>query len=156
MEMIKNWAFSVSVAAITGGMLNMIFPDFGTQKTFRAIVSVFFISVLISPLAKIEIPEFGIFSKNELIREEQDENEFIGNSEAALEKRIAAIARESLQEKGYFPKDISLKVNISAEGSIDIIEFSVFAQNGADGEEMKKIVFEKTGIEPEIVFSEGK
>ena len=77
MEQIKTWAFSVCLAVVCGAILNMLAPEGNLQKTFKCIISIFFLCVIIAPVSKIDIPNFKntekIFSE---INTETEENEF--------------------------------------------------------------------------------
>ena len=156
METVKNWAFSVCAASICGAVLNMILPEGSAQKTYKAVFCVFFLCVLVSLLSELEIPDFDFFSKNiDKIKEENiSGNEFSENSALMIENAVIADTEAILSEEGITAKDISIKINISENGGIDINKFILTLDFIADSDSLKEKIFQKTGIMPEIIISE--
>ncbi len=151
MEAVKNWAFSICAAAICGAVLNIVLPEGGAQKTYKTVLCVFFLSVLVSPLTQIEIPNFLEISDIEYNYTQITENEFTENSFEMIEEKILTDTKNLLREKGITPKDISVKVNISESGSIDINKFVLTLDENPFG--LSQEIYQKIGITPEIIVS---
>ena len=64
MENIRSWAFSLCVSAICGSLLNMLLPEGCGQKTFKAVLCIFLLCVILSPLKNMEVPDYGNFFIN--------------------------------------------------------------------------------------------
>lgn len=156
MEIVRNWAFSICAASVCGAILNMILPEGSTQKTYKAVFCVFFLCVLISPLSEFEIPDFEAITENidKIESENIENNEFSENSVSIIEDAVIKDAQSILAEEGIAAKDISVKINISENGGIDINKFVLTLDSVCDLDLLKKKIFQKTGIMPEIIISE--
>ena len=155
MEEIKSWAFSVCVASICGAIFNMLLPEGNLQKTLKCVISIYFLSVVISPFS--EIVSFD-FSKENIINidkysEYYDENEFDDITEASLEEKITEETKKILSEKEIDSGDIFIKVNISDENSINITKFTVILSGCENPDALKDEMKHRIGIEPEIILS---
>lgn len=153
MEAVKNWAFSVCCASVFCGILNLLLPEGSTQKIFRAVIYVFFLSVVVSTFSGFDFSDFGFALKDKTEEITLEDNKFSDISGEYIEFEIKSAAMGILESQGIEPEDISLKVNISAEGSIDIIDFTVTLPEGIIPEELSAKIYQKTGIEPEIIIS---
>lgn len=156
METVKNWAFSVCAASICGAVLNMILPEGSAQKTYKAVFCVFFLCVLIAPLSELKIPDFDSLAEsvNETKTEDMAENEFSESYISAMEKAVISDTKAVLSENGITAKDISIKINISGDGGIDINKFTLTLGSAENPGAIREKVYEKTGIMPEIIISE--
>ncbi len=157
MELFKDWAFSVCCAAVIGGIFNMMLLEGSLQKTFKIVLCVFFLCVVAAPLFKIDFSGFEIISENiydsEII---YGKNDFTENSLEFMESEIKTSALKILEEEGISAKDISVKINISENGSIDIIKFALTLDNAENTESIVEKIYRKIGIMPEITFSGDK
>lgn len=156
MEDIKIWAFSICSAAICGAVLNMILPEGSTQKIYKTVFSIFFLCILVSPVLKfdfenIDITEYKIYDTQHY---DISENEFSETYTKTIEQAIYSDVSNILEEYNIYPKDISVKINIFDDGSIDINKFTLTLDQNISLAEIKNRIKEKTGIEPEIIVSE--
>lgn len=151
MEMIKNWAFSLCVAAIVGSVMKMLLPDGGLQKTFKTVLCVFFLCVMLVPLSEIKIPDTKAFFKKYEYEISDFENSY-GASEEFIEKKLEESAFEVLGYEGILPEDIDAEVNISDEGDIYINKFVLSLNDGSNAEKAAKTLYQKIGIRPETVI----
>ncbi len=155
MDDMKNWAFSVCCAAISGGIISMIIPKENSLKIFKYVFYIFFLSVIISPLYEIEFSGINekLYFSNEKYVGVQEYDDFSDNSKKFIESAIVLDTQKQLSEFGYEAKDISVSVNIYENGSIDISKFAVTFEDIVNTNNIKKIIFEKTGLEPEIILT---
>jgi len=153
MEEIKNWAFSVCCASIAGGILNLLLPEGNVQKIYKTVFCVFFLCIIFSPLSEIKTVKID-FSENENFPEENfHENEFMQNSAEYIQNELVKSVNEILSEENLSAEDISVNVNISEEGSIDINKFALTFENFEDADSFSEKIYQKTGIKPEIIIS---
>lgn len=150
MEAIKSWAFSLCISAVVGSVMTFLLPEGSLQKTFKTVLCVFFLCVMLSPLSDIKLPKTDEFFRktktNEIIFTDSEEYEKF------LEDKIINSAEDALDEAGITAKDISLKINISKDGNIYINKFVLYLKEGTDAEKAAESVFKKAGIRPETVF----
>ena len=153
MESIKSWAFSVCCAAVIGTLLNMILPEGNLQRMFKCVFCVFFLCTVLTPLSKIEISDF-FDKKNEITDFNFEETDGINQStEKFLENKILSSVSETLSFEGISYEDIFIKINISDDGSIDINKFKLTIKNPEEEQKAFKLICDRVGVEPEIIFS---
>lgn len=155
MEQIKIWAFSICLASVCGAILNMLAPEGNFLKTFKCIISIFFLCVVIAPIFKTELPDFSsqekIFSEENI--ETYEENGVDKITEEVFEEQIESETEKILSEKELAFEDISVKVNILEDGSIDINKFTITFYQNVNFDSLKEELRQKIGIEPKIVVS---
>ena len=157
MEGVKNWAFSVCCAGITGGILELLLPAGSIQKIYKTVFAVFFLCVFISPLSEIEFDNiFDSFKFDKTDYVLSEENEFDDVSEKYIKNQIADTVKAVLAEEKIILKDMALDINISQEGGIYISKFVLIFDGTNIPDDIADKIFEKTGLLPEIVLSEEK
>ena len=152
---IKNWAFSVCCCVIVCGILNMILPEGSGSKIFKSVLCVFFLSVLLSPVSEFSYDILSLKNSGSDISFDYSENEnpFTDVSEEYLKKEIIKSTEEILNRQGIVPEDISIKINIQENKSIDINDFVIIVSEEQNTEELAERILKKTGIKPEIILS---
>ncbi len=155
MEEIKSWACSVCAAAVCGAVFKMMFPEGNLQKIFKCVICVFFLCTVISPLMEIELPDFKNIADSEYDFPKEN-TEFNDISAKVIEEQIIADTSELLLDDGIVLSDISVKINISGSGGIDINKFALTLDRNYDFNMIKEKVKQKIGIEPEIFVSGEK
>ena len=151
MEILKNWAFSICCASIAGGILNLFIPKGGTQAIYKTVFCVFFLCIVISPLADIRFPDVDIFNP-EITENETFENTFSATSEKYLENEIIASVEEILKNENIICDDIFVKVNISEDGSININKFVLTFKQLENADRLAEKIGRISGITPEILI----
>ena len=152
---IKNWAFSVCCCVIVCGILNMILPEGSGSKIFKSVLCVFFLSVLLSPVSEFSYDILSLKNSGSDITFDYSENKnpFTDVSEEYLKKEIIKSTEEILNRQGIVPEDISIKINIQENKSIDINDFVIIVSEEQNTEELAERILKKTGIKPEIILS---
>ena len=74
MDFLKDWAFSVCCAVLICGIFDILLPEGSFRKTFKVILSLFFICIVISPITKINFSDIKNDIKISSGAEEFDEN----------------------------------------------------------------------------------
>ena len=120
MESIQNWAFSLCIAAISGSVINIILPECQTQKTFKIVSCVFFMCAVISPLKDIDLSAINGYFETESIYNEHKISEFDAVSSEYIENQIIDTTKELLEGEGISAKEISVEINISENGGIEV------------------------------------
>lgn len=153
LDSIKDWAFSICVASICGTMMNIILPKGDLQKIFKTVYSVFFLCCILSPISNYIFSEadidFNFFNKDVIY--EISKNDIFANQNELLENEIQEKTIFFLEENNIKVKNISVKINILDEGSIEIDDFDISVISG-DEENIKNIVMQEIGLVPEIII----
>lgn len=155
MDAIKNWAFSICCTGIICGIINILVPEGSVQKTFKTVLSTFFICSIISPVVTmdlggtIDLSEF--FSDKEITYEEIY---FTDNSAEYIEAELYEATSSFLKKNDIKSKDILIKINISENGNIDINKFVITLENKCDIAYLSEKIKDEIGIKPEIIILE--
>ncbi len=153
MESVKSWAFSVCCAAIAGGIMNILLPKSNLQKIYKTIFCVFFLCVILLPVMRIKTPNENFFEFDSEYNGVFYKNEFTDNSERFIENKIIESTEIFLRDNGIHCKDISAKVNISDDGSININKFTLTFEETVNSEFIGEALKQKIGVKPEILIS---
>ncbi len=156
-EGIRNWAFAVCAAAICGAVMNMLLPDGSEKHIFKTVLCLFMLCSIISPVIGIDFSDLSteFDFKNSRAQSGDTTEEFLSLSAKEAENAIINDTAAALGEKGISVDNISARVNILPDGSININRFSVCISEG-NPDEIKHIVERKTGISPEIEYTGEK
>lgn len=157
MDAIKNWAFSVCCAAITGSIMNFILPEGNTSKTFKTVLCIFFLCVVVSPLINLNYT-FHDFKYEDRTNNDSliNDNMFLDASSEYLEKEILSETEKIILSEGIKAKDIFVKINISENGSIDINKFEIVLYECSNIDVLKEKILKEIGFAPDITFSEAQ
>ncbi len=136
MEIIKQWALSLCVAAVAGAAAEMILPEGSLQKVFKITFSVFFLCCLFSPaLANVKLDmsysETALTETESLAGElESSVNRQITDSAAAS---VEKLAQKELEAMGIFSAKTAADINIAEDGGILInrLQITLPAGTGA-------------------------
>lgn len=154
MDLLKDWAFSVCCAVLIGGIFNIMLPDGSLKKTFKTILSVFFIYIVISPFIRINFSDIKQNFEYSSAEKEFDNNIFYEDSLDYIENEIYSSTSYFLEKNGIKDKDIFIEVNISENSGIDINKFVLKIKKEDYTESLEEEIHKEIGIMPEIVFSE--
>ena len=99
--------------------------------------------------------DFSALSTEYEFGESRAQNDITGEllslSADEIKNAIIRDTEEVLAEKGVSAENISVEVNISPDGSINISRFSLRIRGG-NSEEIKQSIAQKTGLSPEIKY----
>ena len=100
METFKEWAICLVVAGFAGTLVSLLSPSGTMEKTLRAVIGIFLVSSVVSPLARLAkeeklIPAFV----SETVTESAD-GELFSQMLEAYENTVRAVALETAKEHG--------------------------------------------------------
>lgn len=108
---------------------------------------------VISPLKDIDLSAINGYFETESIYNEHKISEFDAVSSEYIENQIIDTTKELLEGEGISAKEISVEINISENGGIDINKFTLKFDCLDDPLEITEKIHKKTGIKPEIILS---
>ena len=164
MGAVKEWAFSVCVAAVVGTVAEMFSPEGSTKRIFRLCITVFFICCLFSPLIGIITDAVGskgafgdafVESGAEYLEEENSvEEDYVSYILSEFQKNIEEIVKETLRELEINTSEVAVSVNIDADNCISINEVEVMLSEDvrAMGPDAVLAIKKRIGITPKISF----
>lgn len=152
MDGIRSWAFAVCTAAVCAAVMNMLLPQGSEKRIFKTVLSLFMLCSILSPILSTD---FSALSTEYEFGESRAQNDITGEllslSADEIKNAIIRDTEEVLAEKGVSAENISVEVNISPDGSINISRFSLRIR-GENSEEIKQSIAQKTGLSPEIKY----
>lgn len=158
MDIIREWAFAVCVAAVAGSIMRLMCPAGEVAKIYKVTVSVFLLCCILAPVLNSTLSvDWGMEGFTSSAAEEntgelkatleaQVEEEFISSVKAYIESEITAY--------GASAEKIYINVNRNEDGGIFITELNIFLSAGDEDKqaEISKALRDNLGIEPAIQF----
>ncbi len=158
MGAVKDWALSVCMAVVAGGIAYMISPGKNLEKIYRVVLSVFFITVILSPIVGFSLDGSSDYLSdisNELAQHESDkiEQQSSEHLEAIITETTRAEIIGILAKEEIFPKEVSLTINTDDITDILINDMTItIDKEDLDLREViKNIVRENLSVTPEII-----
>lgn len=126
MDALRQWALSLIVAAAAGTFVMVISPRGSMDKTVRAVVGIFVVAAICSPLAGFAKSDFSLnamadFEYNEHDSAENLQEYAVSVCRNAAEKRIVSAA----DSMGVKVNEICVDVDINTNGCIIIHDVTV-------------------------------
>ena len=120
MSALGQWAFALCVAMVAMGLCKMLVPSKNMEKTFRFVVSVFFLCVLLSP-AVVRFPalmiELPVHTQREIDQRSQQLDEMARQQALTMASgRLRQIISEKLSLRGINPHSIAINFNTNYQG----------------------------------------
>ena len=152
MEGLRNWALTVALAALAGGIVRLVTPRGGVQKAVRTVVAVFLLSAFLSPLWS------GRGFSIDWIMPEMAEAPTIPGLDDTVSKQVQAAVEDELRARigrvlalREVDGQILIETDILSDGSIDIVSAKVICARGTGISGLAAAIEADTGLEVEIV-----
>jgi len=149
METLRNWALTVVLSALAGGIVWLLAPKGSVQKSLRMVVAVFLLSAFITPLLRgggsfaWELPDEGrpptIAGFDDVVSRQL---------QTAVEEEITGRCEGVLRARGIAGQ-ILLQTDILGDGSINIASAKVIVGSGAAG--LREELGAATGLDVEVI-----
>ena len=132
METLRNWALTVALAALAGGIVRLLTPKGSVQKAVRTVVAVFLLCAFLSPLFNR-----GKVGLDWILPEEAQaptlpalELEMARQLQTAVEAELRRRMEGVLAARGV-DGQISLRTDILSDGSIEIVTAKAVVRGGS-------------------------
>lgn len=152
MEVLRQWALSLIIASAAGTFAMVLLPRGSMDKIVRAVVGIFVVAVICSPLAELKDINFSLqaFAEYELetANVEALREQLALACRNAVEKQISDTARELEIEV----ESINAEMNTDTENCIIIHKITVYisAESGGKAEPFSEILQEKLGVPVQV------
>jgi len=127
MEAVKAWAISICMASLAGTVAHFLSPSGNTQRIFKVVISVFFITVMVYPVVGLSADDIG-----DVIDNYTYSDSYVDNTEQiadiVLKQSVAQIKsniNDILQSIGVEESEINVNTDINEENSIVISKIEV-------------------------------
>jgi len=124
MSALIQWAFALCAAMVAMGLCRMLIPSSGMEKTFRFVVSIFFLAVLLSPVAfrfpslMIDIP---LHTQEETQRRSESLDEITHRQALGIAGgQLRQIVSEKLSQRGINAHSIAINFTTNLQGEIEL------------------------------------
>ena len=134
----STWAEQIIVAVIIAGIIEMILPKGNNKKYVKAIIGVYILFTIISPvISKITDIDFQDIDNEEYIKQTERyqtmSQDLSNNNDKSVEEiyisNLKQDMKNKLQEKGYIAENIEVDIELKDEanyGKINKIILSVY------------------------------
>ena len=148
MEVLRKWALCLIIGSVAGTFVMAISPRGSTDKTVRAVVGIFVVAVICSPLADLLNEDVSL---NAFAGFEYTENEDTQASKYMLEmfcEETEKIISSVADEFDIDVEDIYINADIDADNCIIIREITVDipAEYSSEKDGFTENLFQKTGV----------
>ena len=122
MSALLQWAFGLCAAMVALGLCRMLLPGSGMEKTFRFIVSVFFLCVLLSPVA-LRFPEIMMEvpaqTQSQMLEHSRRLDEMVHRQALGIaQTRLRQIVEEKLSQLGIKAQSIAINFTTGDQGEV--------------------------------------
>ena len=135
METIKNWAFSISFAAVVSTIIQMLIPKGNLEKVVKITLSVFMLSIIFSPVLldadfKIQYNDSFKIEIDDYTREL--ENEMSKMIETQLSQQIEQLILTQISNLDIEVKEVEVVVSAENANTAEVVAVEIIL-----GEEYK-------------------
>ena len=127
MDAVKGWAISICMASLAGTVAHFLSPSGSTQRIFKVVISVFFITVMIYPVLGISTDDI-----DDVIDSYTYHDSYIDNTEQITDillkqsvSQVKLAVGEILKGVGIEEYQISVNTDITEDESIVISSINV-------------------------------
>ena len=157
MSALTQWAFALCAAMVAMGLCRMLIPSAGMEKTFRFVVSIFFLAVLLSPLAirfpglMIDIP---LHTQAEMDQRSANLDEITRRQALRIaEGQLRQIVGEKLSARGINPHSIAINFTTNPEGEITLESVGIALDEAHRESEVALIAFLESELGCTVVLN---
>ncbi len=123
MEVIRDWALSLCLAALAGMMVHILTPAGNMDRIVKTVVAVFMLCALFSPLLlqkniELKLPENTDVSQNETYL--QLEETLRSEMEEQVKRQITELVKAELEKSGIHEAKIRINMDTNEDNRISI------------------------------------
>ncbi|MBR3779678.1 MAG: stage III sporulation protein AF [Clostridia bacterium] len=151
MDILKDWALCLIAAAAAGTLATVVVPRGTMDKTVRAVVGIFVVAVICSPLAKLDEQDLftDVFSEYEEVFSDNSYTQEMQNYMIDLMKEtVNSEIKETADELGAEIKSVVSDISVDDKNCINIHKINVVINKTdfLDKEELSDTISERLGV----------
>lgn len=156
MGYIRDVAFCLIFAAAAGTLVTVIVPRGSMDKTVRAVVGIFVVAVICSPLTGLDKPKM-ILDAFAVSDEADVENSYTENTREymtkALKENITLQIKEIVSGFGADTLSVNAEISVDEDDCINIHRIEVIIKNGnfVDKTELSETVSRNLGVPVDVI-----
>ena len=145
MSALIQWAFALCAAMVAMGLCRMLIPSSGMEKTFRFVVSVFFLAILLSPVA-VRFPnlmlDLPLHTQAEIEQRSAHLDEITHRQALRIAQgQLRQIVSEKLSQRGINAHSIAINFTTNPEGEILLESVAITLDAAHQEDEASLITF---------------
>lgn len=127
MDALKQWAVCLIISALAGTFVMVVSPKGSMDKTLRAVVGIFVVAAICSPLAELKNADFSLEAMVGSYSAYENENISVLQEQmiSACRNAVENEVRKAADEVGAVVSSIRADVSVDAENCIIIHNISV-------------------------------
>lgn len=150
MEGIKTIGISICVVLVITSIFSMLMPSEKLGKVLKLTLSLFFIASIITPIASGEVKfNLTLPKESKAVQYQMDlyaNESFVSLAQTNLENSLMRI----LEQKGLAVQKVKVSINKIGKDNISISEVLITASSELDEKQIKSVVKQEIGVEPEL------
>ncbi len=158
MEIVKEWALSLTVTCIVTAVLSYVTPSGKFEKSVKVFISLFLLIAFFAPIAELDTDSI-VLKENEGIEkwisesalETKVKNEVIQVLEQEIKAKISAF----LNQRNISFTEIIPDISIDGNDNISIMTIHIVVSKDVDRDIIEDFVLRSFGIIPQIVINSG-
>lgn len=149
METVRTWAMGICTAAVISAAVTALIPRGSLEKSVRAVVSVFLICSIVSPLIAYK---GSYINESSIFIEEETEAALYDEIARQTENQIKRAVEDVLRKNGIQFEKVDIQLELKEE-EIVVTSVSVINTNTAS-QNVKQLIMQELGIEAEVINTE--
>ena len=146
MEFFREWCLSVCLTLVISVIFSIFTPQGAMQRFYKIVISVFVFISFIYPLKDFDADDFSAPEANLII-------DIGNNASRGFENQINSSVKQFLNKNGITGCNVESSVKYYAQSrEIEIKELTVFLPDEYSDEEVKKMIFDKLGLNSRVVY----
>jgi len=153
MEALRNWALTVALAALAGGIVRLLTPKGSVEKALRTVVAVFLLSAFLSPMFSrggVNLDWILPAALDQAPTLHAFELEIARQIQQAVELELRTRIERALAAQGL-DGQILVRTDILSDGGIEIVTAKVILPRGSDASGLVAALKAEIELDVEIV-----
>lgn len=152
MDVLRQWAMCLIIAAAAGTFATVVSPRGSMDKTIRAVVGIFVVAVICSPLTELKDNGFSVEAFAEYDLETDNVAALREQLVSACRDAVEAQINQAAQELGIAVKSVEADLSVDTENCIIIQNITVGIADDFEekAELLSEILQEKLGVPVQV------
>ncbi len=151
-EAFRQWCLCVVAASAAATFVTVIMPKGSMEKTVRAVIGIFVVSVICSPLAKFDKSDFLVEAFADCDYEHANMQELRECMVSSCKTAIDSDIREAAEAFDVYPESVQIQISVDDENCIIIhkIAIKILDLSPKNKEDLSEKLEKKLGVPVEI------
>ncbi len=152
-DALKSWAVSLIICAVGATVISMLSPRGSMEKTLRAVIGIFVVSAICTPLIKLKKADVSLpaFIAEAVTLEETEK--LLEQMKNACKETVGRVVDDELRTFEIGDYDVETILDIDEDNCIIIqsVQIVIKSKNNGAADEIKEKLQERLGIPVEVI-----